>query len=268
MSAQPGSSRPRVHSSAKARAPGARAPARSRRSHAHAGGQFGPVCLDKWIAPRRLRKPRSAKSAGGSARNARRRRVEPGDFGPAIAFEVESRRAPGRMIAAMVFGLDDQACGVAPAISAPRLAPAIPPPMMTMSYSTALVTNSKAPPSSGRAMINAAFTEILLEVLLAAAAGRRGGDRHAHLHHFQPPQPGGRRPRAALLAGGRTAVCGPASRSSSRLAIGRVRPVRGDFLRRHDGRRRRQAGGGAGAVVLTRRDGKIPCFHVAWRADC
>ena len=36
----------------------------------------------------------------------RRRCVKPRDFGPAIAFEEERSRAPGRMIAALVLGLD------------------------------------------------------------------------------------------------------------------------------------------------------------------
>ena len=56
------------------------------------------------------------------------------DLRPAIAFEVKGRRPPGRMVAAMVLGLDDQRAALA-AISAPRLAPAIPPPTMMTSKS-------------------------------------------------------------------------------------------------------------------------------------
>src|SRR5215208_1680638 len=112
-----------------------------------------------------------------------------------------------------------------PATSAPRLAPAIPPPTMMMSKSliSAPVTNWKAAPSRGAFDVQHRVYRIAPDRAGRDPGGRsRGG--HAHADNLEQAQPDRRAARAALLAG-----CGVAALAGRRSAAcgGRhgVRPV-------------------------------------------
>ena len=205
---------------------------------------------------RRSKRRRRTRPAGVEHRLATRG-VSGAPAGAAIAFEPESRRAAGRMIAAQILGLDRAARAAVPASSRAK-AGAGDPAADDQSRSSkvaliaALVTDWKAAPSRGAVMINAAFTELLLGVLamlLIVAAV----DRRPHLHHFQRAQPRRRAARAALLVVDRPRRCGPTSAIQIGVAAGVFAVARRRLLPRHDGRRRRQARGRAGAVVLARR---------------
>ena len=152
------------------------------------------------------------------------------------------------------------------AISAPRLAPAMPPPTMMTSNSVISrpsVTNWKAAPSRGVAMFNGAFTELLLVALaailmVAAVIDVRtftiSNRLNATVALLAP----------ALLvvdcAGAVAGHGGAARRGRARIHFAGRRILRGD-----DGRRRRQARGRAGLMVLACRHYKISRPDVARR---
>ena len=70
--------------------------------------QFGQLSREMWRSPRDAEEAMLAKVFWRVREERPRRERELGDFVTAVAFQIESRRAAGRMIAALVLCFDDQ----------------------------------------------------------------------------------------------------------------------------------------------------------------
>ncbi len=205
-----------------------RSPARTRRAATRAGsresscsssarstirvstadGSSGRSSRAMWRSPR-VRRNRSfrQKIAGCCA--------QPGDFRTAIALEIESGRASGRVVAAMIFGFDDQRPPLRRDFGSKARAgdAAAHDDYVKIAHFRRWLRIGKPRRLGVATMFNVGFTDLLLH-----SARRdpdcRGGDRRAHLHHLQPPQPGGCHWERRSIGCPRHCSRGPAWRSS------------------------------------------------------